>query len=842
MRRFTPLTAVLLATAAAVPAHAGNAETAATGEAAEKDQAPAEAPAPAPASAPAGKSFTTGVAKGRDLLDTAISASVLDDHDLAQLSVSSIAGIMQNIPGIRSETSDIDGFSAITIRGLPLAAEGSKFLQLQEDGLPVLEFGDIQFAGIDQFLRADLTLSQVQAIRGGSASTFASNSPGGLINFISKTGETAGGVLQVSSGVGFDLKRIDFAYGGPLGQGWRFHAGGFYRSGEGPREIGFTGFSGGQIKANLTKEFGSGYIRFYGKYLDDRQPNYGTLPVRVTGTDADPEIGFLPGYDIREQGYSSPLTRTYAEVDRNNNPTVLDTGDGLAAKVAALGLEAQFEIAGWSVTNRFRFSDISGQNNDNVPFVTAPAPFFAGFGGPGARLTYAGGPLTGQEITDARLLALSARIHADLESLDNVTNDLRASRVWDVGEGKLTTTAGLYNARQDIRMFWNFTSTLQDLAGGGRNAPVDLATATGLPLTDAGTLAYGFAVGLPFTIYHNRYDVGYDIVAPYGSVNYQIGKLAIGASIRWDRGDVQGQVFSANFGGGRIGVAPIDVNGNGQVSLPERTVPILPLGQPAPVDYDYDYLSYSAGVNYRFADSISAFARYSRGGRASAENAIGTETLDPLTGRPRDPGVQVSIVKQAEAGVKFRKGGLSAFLTGFWASTDERNFQISSNASGQAIVVPVERTYSAKGLEFEGEWRSEPFAIVVGATFTDAKIDEDAIDPAFNGNTPRHIPDFAFFARPQFESGRVTLGAVINGTTESFAQDTNQLVQPGYVLVSPFLQYRPAEGLTVAVNAFNVFDELAVVALQAGSIPASGLTNAQVMNGRTVTASLRYAF
>jgi outer membrane receptor protein involved in Fe transport len=62
------------------------------------------------------------------------------------------------------------------------------------------------------------------------------------------------------------------------------------------------------------------------------------------------------------------------------------------------------------------------------------------------------------------------------------------------------------------------------------------------------------------------------------------------------------------------------------------------------------------------------------------------------------------------------------------------------------------------------------------------------------------------------------------------------------VLVSPFLQYRPTEGLTVALNAFNVFNELAVVQIQAPTIPPSGLTNAQVMNGRTVTASLRYAF
>jgi len=841
MRLSTAFTATLLATAAAVPAHAHADDEAATATA--SGEAAVDAALPAPTSAPAPKAFTTGVAKGRDLLDSAISASVLDDHDLRQLSVSSIAGIMQNIPGVRSETSDIDGFSAITIRGLPLAAEGSKFLQLQEDGLPVLEFGDIQFAGIDQFLRADLTLSQVQAIRGGSASTFASNSPGGLINFISHTGEAAGGAVQVASGVGHDLKRIDFAYGSPLGGGWRFHLGGFYRNGEGPREVGFTGFSGGQIKANLTKEFaGGGHVRFYAKYLDDKQPNYGSLPVTVGGTDADPRIGFLPGYDIRERGYLSPLTASYPEVDRNNNRTVIDMRDGIAAKVMAFGLEAQFTLAGFDVTNRFRFSDVSGEYNDNVPFVTAPAPFFARFGGPGARLTYAAGSQGGQAITDARLLALSARIYADLEGLDNATNDLRASRVWAVGGGKLTTTAGVYTSRQQIRMFWNFTSTLQDLAGGGRSAPVNITTAAGVPVTDAGTLAYGFAVGLPFSIYHNRYDVDYDTLAPYGSVNFQIGKLSVGASARWDKGDVQGQVVSPGFGGGRPAFVPFDVNGDGQVSLAESRVPVLPLARPAAVDYGYDYVSYSAGANYRFADSLSAFARYSRGGRATAENAIGTETLDPVSGRPSNPEILVSLVKQAEAGIKFRKDGLSLFLTGFWASTDERNAQITADATGQAFVAQIKRTYSAEGLEFEGEWRRGPFTLVAGATYTSAHIDKDVLDPAFDGNTPRHIPDFVFFARPSAEFGRVTLGAAINGTTESYAQDTNQLVQPGYVLVSPFVQVRPAERLTFAVNAFNVFDELAVVSLQAPTIPASGLTNAQVMNGRTVTASLHYAF
>jgi len=151
--------------------------------------------APLPPAAKA-KTFSTGVAKGRDLLDTAISASTLDEIDLPKLGTSAVVAIIGNLPGIRAESTGLDGYSALTVRGLPLTDDGSKFMQIEEDGLPVVEFGDMKYASPDMFVRADLTVSQVQAIRGGSASTFASNSPGGVINLISKTGEVAGGVIE----------------------------------------------------------------------------------------------------------------------------------------------------------------------------------------------------------------------------------------------------------------------------------------------------------------------------------------------------------------------------------------------------------------------------------------------------------------------------------------------------------------------------------------------------------------------------------------------------------------------------------------------------------------------
>ncbi|MFX8633163.1 hypothetical protein ABTM26_19440, partial [Acinetobacter baumannii] len=88
-----------------------------------------------------------------------------------------------------------------------------------------------------------------------------SNSPGGVINLISKTGEQEGGALQLAAGLDHDLRRADFDYGAPLGGGWRFHVGGFYREGEGPRHVGYSAFQGGQVKFNVTRQFANGYVR-----------------------------------------------------------------------------------------------------------------------------------------------------------------------------------------------------------------------------------------------------------------------------------------------------------------------------------------------------------------------------------------------------------------------------------------------------------------------------------------------------------------------------------------------------------------------------------------------------
>jgi len=381
-------------------------------------------------------------------------------------------------------------------------------------------------------------------------------------------------------------------------------------------------------------------------------------------------------------------------------------------------------------------------------------------------------------------------------------------------------------------------SMVPEVAGDGASSLVTLTNAAGVAQTQDGVYAYS-RNGPKL---RRAFDMDYSFLAPYASVNYHVGKLAIGGSLRYDFGKVTGTLYGADLGGGRIGTAPVDMNRDGTISLPERNVAVLPLSQPGQADYSYNYASYSVGVNYRIAEPLSVFARYSRGARASAERLYFSPAVNPASGALTDPAMAYGPVKQAEAGVKFRKDGVTLFATGFWASTTDKNLQVGADASGGTVVLQIDRDYSAKGIELEGLFEHGPLSLRLGATYTKAKIDADKADKTLVGNTPRHQPDLIFQATPQFEVKRFTIGTNLIGTTSSFAQDGNLLKQPGYTIVSPFVQFRPVNGLQLGLNVYNVFDKLAFVSVNSAAVPTSGVATAQTLTGRTITGSVRFSF
>lgn len=783
--------------------------------------------------------FVTAVARGGNELETSVSLSVIDAETITATNPRSAADLVRQIPGIRAEASGGEGNANIAVRGIPVSTGGARYIQLQEDGLPVLEFGDIVFGNADNFVRADRNVGRVEAVRGGSASTFASNSPGGVINFISKTGQQEGGAVAGTVGLDYETYRLDFDYGASLTDDSYFHMGGFYRTGEGNRDIGYTGSNGGQIRANFTQEFDGGYIRVYGKYLDDSTPTVLPQPVFVGGTNADPDYQAIDNFDPRTDSLYSRYINTAVTLDGGNNPTTYDIHDGLSVKSAALGLEAEVEFAdGWVLTERFRFADNSGSFVSPFPASAGSAQTIAdGIGGPGSTIEFASGPNSGQvanagNIGGNGLLTNIVLFNVRLNNLDNISNDLRISREFEAGSARINFTGGFYASRQEVDTDWLWTSFVQTVEGDGESVLVDVRDANGDLVTQNGVV--GYSASFFGNCCRRNYDISYDTYAPFAALSAELGSLTLDASVRYDFGSADGTITGSDTGFGS-GITSFDFNNDGVISPAESLTAVLPLANARPVNYDYNYFSFSLGANYLLTDDLSVFARYSQGGRHTADRSLFSPAVSTVDGSlpGGDSGV-IAEVNQLEGGLKYQGNGLRLYATAFYAETAETNVEI-------APLLLTDNEYEAYGVELEGSYSVGPFSLSAGATWTDSEI-VDANNAAVIGNTPRRQADLVYQGTAQYEDDFFTAGLNLIGTTESFTQDNNELVLPAYTQVNAYLAVRPLDRLEVGLNANNLFNAYGYTEAEEGSIPGNGIVRARSIAGRTISASVRVEF
>ncbi|MFK7973049.1 MAG: TonB-dependent receptor [Bacteroidia bacterium] len=759
----------------------------------------------------------TGVVNSKSKLESSVSITTLKPIGILQSSPRTTAEIFRTIPGIRSEASGGDGNTNITVRGVPISAGGSKYLQLQEDGLPLLLFGDIAFGTSDIFLRADANIARIEAIRGGSASTLSSNSPAGIINFISKTGAIEGGSIGSTFGIDYNSFRNDFEYGSPIGNGINFHIGGFFRSGDGPRQVGYTANRGGQIKANITKNFKNGYARIYLKHLNDRTAAYMPMPVQVSGTNANPVWESIDGFSATQGTPHSIFLQSNFGLGADGQRRRADVSDGMRPLSNSIGAEFMFDMGdGWSIESRSRLSSNSGR------FI---APFTAAVGSTqdmvntvgtalgrdleGATLTYAhdGEPYTGQ---------LSQVIHmfdTELKNFDNLVSDTKIKKSFE----KVSVNAGFFKAQQSINMAWLWNSYLMEVKGD--NAGLIDITKDQTMISQVGQFAYGVPV---WNCCNVAFNTKYDINAPYAAISLEASDaLNIDASFRYDFGRVRG----VGSGGAQ---AMLDVNNDGTISPIEESVAVIDYGQNNPVNYNYSYASYSIGANYKLGDNQAIFARFSHGGSAKADRAIFPTGSYLSLGNPKD------LIDQAELGwkKKFKTGGL--FVTAFYAGTTEEG---GFEATTQQVI---ENDYTAFGIEVEGAFDFGNFDVRGALTYTKAEITSGDND----GNAPRRQPALMYNIIPSYTIGDHAIGLSLIGQTDAFAQDDNMLVMPGYLIVNGFVNIGIANGLSLSLNANNLFNAIGITESEEGSI-TEGQVNylrARSITGRSISGSIRYNF
>lgn len=554
----------------------------------------------------------TGTSTARTKMKQSVSVSTIDADSLQNTVAASATEVLRTVPGLRAEASGGEGNANLGVRGLPMSDGGGRYVQLQEDGLPVLLIGDISFATADQFLRADFMTDGVDAIRGGSSATLATNAPGAIVNFRSKTGKAAGGAFGFSTGLDHRQQRIDFAYGGKLGDGLTFQMGGFYRNGESTRNTDVTVENGGQFRANITKDLGKGsYLRVNFKSLHDRTPTF--LPVPVVANAS--KIETIAGIDPRSAFFINSKFASDVVVDKNGNRVSTNPSDGLQVNVDSIGVEGQFNLGdGLTVTERFRKSAISGRFIGVFPAGSQPADY------------------------SGTAKVFSAHIfNTSLDDMGNVFNDVRATKeIALAGNSKLTVVGGLFNGQQNVGQTWYWNRYNIGLNGDGAGIYNNAGSAATGAVADA-TTTWG---GCCF----RNIDVRVTATAPYAALTWDQGPLSVDASVRHDKQKGSG---TQKFGSATTGTwDPAKLN---------------------TIGWSSSATSYSLGANYELQRNMALFARASHGASWKSPDRVVWD-LDVDSGKAPYP---VNKIDQVEAGVKYRGNGFSAFVTAFFAKTKE---------------------------------------------------------------------------------------------------------------------------------------------------------------------------
>ena len=764
--------------------------------------------------------FVTGVVNPKTKIKSSVSITTLGVKQIEQSAPRSTAEIFRSIPGIRSESTGGEGNANIAVRGVPISSGGSKYLQLQEDGLPVLLFGDISFATADIFTRFDGNVARIEAIRGGSASILSSNSPGGIINFISKTGKVEGGTMSTSFGLDYNNFRTDIDYGAKIGDGLYFHAGGFYRAGEGVRNVGFTANNGGQAKFNITKEFDKGSVTIYAKFLNDRAAAYMPMPVQVSGTNANPTWGNVPGFNATKGALQSIFLSHNVGLGADGQLRRGKVADGMNPVSKSLGVNAAFDLEdGWKISESGRYTANSGGFISPFPSEVGTASAIANSFGTGSTLSYAN---SGTPFNTAN--GLVARIHmfdTQLNDFNNFMNDLKVTKKFE----KVGVTAGFFKSIQNISMSWLWNSYLQEVSDSNPRL-LNVTNASGSSLSDNGLYAYGTPYWGNLA---RNYDTQYNVSAPYANVSFDANdKLSFEGGIRFDMGKVTG-----SFAGGAS--TQYDINNDGIISAPESNVFAVNTANTTAVNYDYNYTSYSVGANYLVSDSQSFFARYSKGASAKADRI--------LFERPKASYLNGDLINsldylaQAELGYKrkFSKGYV--YGTFFYAKTDEQSGFEATNPT-----VLTQNNYKSLGLELETAYNvSKDFDLRGGLTYTKAEITSGANE----GNAPRRQPKLMYSFIPTYKFSKTnSLGLSFLGQSKAFAQDSNQLVMNGFVLINGFVEFGITKGLSLNVSGNNLLDTLAITEVEEGSITENTVNyvRARPFAGRSLSMALTYRF
>ncbi|MGF1463061.1 MAG: TonB-dependent siderophore receptor [Maricaulaceae bacterium] len=819
--------------------------------------------------------IVTGRAGGSQItqFEATSSISTFSEAAIQDAAPLTLADLFAEVPGVWAESSGGQSAANVFIRGIPAPGQ-FLFSKIHIDGLPVFEEHGIGFLTPDGLYRTDFTTSRLEAVRGGSAAVFASNAPGGIFNHISKRGsDVAEGGLQIEYG-NFGHVRVDANYAGPINDKTTFAVGGFFRVSDGVRDPGFRADEGGQISANVTREFNRGSVTGSVRFIDER--NLFLLPVPLD-LDSSGNLTSITGFDANFDTLVSDDIRLATFLKPGGETEEFDLADGINNTAGTFDLEFDYDLGGgWRLVNKARYVNGETQFNSAIPFTFEDGNVFladqlgvaqAAFGADVAEVvaTFSDDgslfelSVDGQGGNNGNGLIGTSGFFPVNSQFENFIENLEVSRAFDFLKGTHNVTGGFYASFYSIDQFQTFGTFVHEIDGSPRNLDLTAVDADGVAL---GTLTQNAFTSFSGDFFQNFSGDG-QVLAWYFSDEWEVtDRLRLDGGFRFETQIIEGAVeIPGTF----------DLSDENSL-LPDGALPTTAddavvdgIGEFVPFRESFDQFSWSIAGNYEWSNTIATFARVSDGFRTPNLDDLAATTI----GGGETGDVPVADILQAEGGVKIDLPYLRAFVAGFFSDVDDQPFTEPVTDATTGAVIDAVVVQSSRTIGVEVELDVGPFygfSVSSKVTFQDPELTGLAVDGGgitvddsfIIGNQVPRIPERIFSIRPRFDFNTADYGLPdIDGSVfldifnvgDRFQDFGNTILLPGFTTVGVGGRFVLPSGVEFAVTADNLTN---TIGLTEGN-PRTDLfapvgaevtvaTFGRPIVGRNVRASIAYKF
>jgi outer membrane receptor protein involved in Fe transport len=744
--------------------------------------------------------IVTGTSRARAAFDTPLSVTTLDDERLARLSSSSQGDILNTVPTIKADAGGGEVATNVFIRGLPSGGQ-YQFTPLMYDGIPVLSTFGLNSSAYDVYYRNDLGIDRLEFVRGGVSNLFGPGSVAGLINYISRTGgEEMHGVGQLEWAEE-GRYRGDLALTGPLGSNLFYAVSGYYRSDDGPIDTNLD-TKGYQIRGNLKYRFpdGNGSVTLYGQYIDDQVQFY--LPVPLNGNDRSRANG-NDGHDVFSVQHNHISELAFQSPD---GLFTSDIAEGVKTKGGQIALAFDRDFGdGWGINGRAKWSKydhLFGLWSDGDGVINVPESL-QGFltnrnlgSLANASFTFEddGSAVPSNYILFANRFTDRDRPMRDWTAELNVTKELQTGAL-----AHTFTLGGFYgNARaKDINVTTTYLAEFNN-----RPRLVNLTVTN--PTTGAQTIISRDGLlnaGAGYT--NNRHEV--ERYAGYFADQIDAGRWLFDIGVRLEKlkGDIRRErtsTFVTDATTPNLAGALRDVIWGNGTFLTTKV--------------DTSEWAVAAGGLYKLTDNVNLYANVSRGFFFPEIRAVAFSSAGVPQGK-----YNAEIIKQAEAGVKYSSGPVTATFAGLYTKLENRRQVLFVN-DGQGgfterVNLVATRSY---GVEATLNWRIVRHLHFDGnITLQDHKYTEfeslvnnvPTSNPAIVGNELERQPTILYNAGFYYDDDRFDASIFTNYTGDNFTASNNLIELDGFNVVNLDAGYKLNFGpgqARLGINVFNLLD------------------------------------